>query len=125
MNQQGSEVHPEMWNNWNSRTFVANTKKKVHKNAEKQAQVQDDEDEDEVKSVPSEAGKATPVRVNFSPSEVAVIEETDNEPEPMKRLSGKRSPGYGDVISEDADLFREYCVFPSHSNVPSNVYMYV
>ena len=109
-----------MWNNWNSRTFVANTKKKVHK--DKQVKIQEEEDEEEGKVQPQESLQHSASRLVLMQEENGLVEEQE-ENEPILRKSGKRSPALHPENNREQDiLFRDYCVFPSHSNVPSNVY---
>ena len=112
-------MHPEMWNNWNSRTFVANTKKKVHK--DKHVKIQEEEEE-EGKNPVQETLRPSASRLLLIQEENGMVEEQE-ENESLLRKSGKRSPAIRPETNREQDvLFREYCVFPSHSNVPSSVY---
>lgn len=118
MDHQDNEEHPKMWINWNSRTFVVTTKKKVNK--EKQLENQD-EDEDEEDS--PESLKPSSSRITLSRDDSTIEDlETDTDSVPVKRVSERRSPRIDEYLHLK-DKPSQYCVFPSFQNVNVNDFM--
>ena len=131
MNDQGGEEHPKMWINWNSRTFVVSTKKKVNK--EKQLEAQDEEEEempeDNYEETPEENVERNTESIKYSVSRLALsseescIDESDYEKENYIRHSPSRYSQNEDYYSIQ-DKPNQFCVFPNKYDLNINDLMY-